>query len=254
VRAQNTFAVVALVLGLCNGSNAAVVIPIEASGKASFASKDPTLTMLFEAEKQATATVFFIPGGDGTTPIKEGMTESKSPFVLGIFIPLTKAGYNVVVVSNPSPINEMTGYPGDDRLDRIESAVKYYREKLKLPVILLGHSNGTAAIHEFANRSEENRQSIGGVVLSAGRQEFRLKSEVKFPILFVHHKSDGCSHTSYPSAVSKFESYKAMKLDVKFATIAGGESGSGHPCVSGYHMYYKAYQEVADALLANLPR
>jgi hypothetical protein len=244
---------ISLLFSLGGVSYAAVVIPIEAPGKVTFSSKDATITMLFEAEKPATATVMFIPGGDGTTPIKEGMTESKNPWTLGIFIPLTKAGYNVVVVSNPTAIDPRSGNPGDDRLDRIESVVKFYRDKLKVPVILLGHSNGTAAVHEFANRSEENRQSIVGIVISAGRQEYRLNAEVKFPILIVHHKLDACDTTSYSSATSRYESYKAMKLAVKFVAIEGGEGG-GQPCYAGYHMYYKAYQEVADALISNLPK
>ncbi len=241
-----------VLVSICSAANAAVVIPIEAPGKATLASKDSTLTMLFESEQPAKATVFFIPGGDGTTPIKEGMTESKNPWTLGILIPLTKAGYNVVVVSNPA-IDPRSGNPGDDRLDRIESAVKYYRAKLKVPVILFGHSNGTAAVHEFANRSEENRQSIAGAVISAARQEYRLNTEVKFPIVIMHHTLDGCDTTSYSSATSRYESYKAMKLAVKFVAIEGGEGG-GQPCYAGYHMYYKAYQEVADALIANLPK
>jgi pimeloyl-ACP methyl ester carboxylesterase len=254
MRAINFMAgVIALVLGLCNGSNAAVVISIEAPEKTTFASKDPTLTMLFESEQPAKATVVFIPGGDGTTPIKEGMTYTTHPWTVGILLPLTKAGYNVVTISNPTAIDARSGQPGGDRLDRIESAVKYYRDKLKVPVILLGHSNGTAAVHEFANRSEENRQSIVGIVISAGRQEYRLNVEVKFPILIVHHKLDACDTTSYSSATSRYESYKAMKLAVKFVAIEGGEGG-GQPCYAGYHMYYRAYQEVADALLANLPR
>jgi pimeloyl-ACP methyl ester carboxylesterase len=254
MKSKTTEAIVLfLLLFLCGASYAGVVIPIEAPGKAFFASKDPTLTMLFEAEQQATATVLFIPGGDGTTPIKEGMTEARSPYAIGVLMPLTRAGYNVVVVSNPTPIDARSGYPGGDRLDRIESAIKHYREKLRVPVILFGHSNGTAAVHEFANRSEENRQSIAGVILSGSRREYKFDTEVKFPILFVHHKLDGCDNTPYNSAVSRYESYKAMKLDVKFATIEGGEGG-GQPCNAGYHMYYKAYQEAANALLANLPR
>ena len=254
MRAINFLAgVIALVLGLCNGSNAAVVIPIEAPGKATFASKDTTLTMLFESEQPAKATVFFIPGGDGTTPIKEGMTETRYPWSVGILLPLTKAGYNVVIVSSPTAIDANSGFPGDDRLDRIESAVKYYRAKLKVPVILFGHSNGTAAVHEFANRSEENRQSISGVVISAARQEYRFNTEVKFPILIVHHKLDACDTTSYSSATSRYESYKSKKMTVKFVAIEGGEGG-GQPCYAGYHMYYKAYQEVADALINNLPK
>jgi pimeloyl-ACP methyl ester carboxylesterase len=242
-----------VLVSMCSAANAAVVIPIEAPGKATFASKDPTLTMLFEPEQPAKATVFFIPGGDGTTPIKEGMTYTTHPWTVGVLLPLTKAGYNVVTISNPTAIDARSGQPGGDRLDRIESAVKYYRDKLKVPVILLGHSNGTAAVHEFANRSEENRQSIAGVVISAGRQEYKLNTEVKFPILIVHHKLDACDTTSYSSATLRYESYKEMKLAVKFVTIEGGEGG-GQPCYAGHHMYYKAYQEVADALIANLPK
>jgi hypothetical protein len=116
---------IALVLGLCSGSNAAVVIPIEGPAKALFSSKEPTMTMLFEAEKPAKATILFLPGGDGVVPLKEGMTESKNPFFLGIFGPLIKGGYNVVTVGTPYPIDHgRSATVSDDRLDRIESGLR----------------------------------------------------------------------------------------------------------------------------------
>jgi hypothetical protein len=67
--------------------------------------------------------------------------DSRNPWFNGIFGPLFKSTINVVVVSNPYAIDEKTARPGDDRIDRIESVVKFYKSKLKVPVYLLGHSN-----------------------------------------------------------------------------------------------------------------
>jgi alpha/beta superfamily hydrolase len=241
-------------LFLCNVAQAAVVVPIEGPAKALLASKDPTLTMLFPAEKPATATILLIPGGDGYLPMRLEATETKNPWFLGIFGPLFKEGFNVVVVSNPYRMDYQSGIPGADRLDRIESVVRYYRERLKVPMFLFGHSNGAAAAIEFANRSAENRQLVDGVVLSSARAEFSLSPEVKLPVLILHHKADSCPRTPYRSAVTRFERLKAMNADrVRLVTIEGGKN-SPDACNAGHHMYFNVYQEVAAAIENNLAR
>ena len=247
---------IALVLGLCSGSNAAVVIPIEGPAKALFSSKEPTMTMLFEAEKPAKATILFLPGGDGVVPLKEGMTESKNPFFLGIFGPLIKGGYNVVTVGTPYPIDHgRSATVSDDRLDRIESVVRFYRERLKAPIWLLGHSTGAGQVITFVNRSAENRQLLHGAIMSSSRHEHSFSSEVRLPTLFVHHRRDGCPNTQHSDATEIFGKYKQTNNSgSKFLTIEGGTGDSDNPCynMKGHHMYNGAYQEVAEALERNL--
>lgn len=250
-----TLAAYLVLVLVCGVANAGVVIPIKAPEKALFASGDPTMTLLLEAEKPATKTVLFIPGGNGHYGLREGPMEVRTPFSLGIFIPLTKASINVVIIDNPRPIDERSGAPGSDRIDRIETVVKFYQAKFRTPIWLFGHSNGTAAVMEFINRSDENRQLIAGVVLSASRQEYKIDSdvEVKFPVLILHHRNDGCRTTPYASAVKRFDAFKERNISVEFVTIEGGEGG-GEPCQAGYHMYNKAYQEVVNALLGSVAK
>src|SRR5512141_872255 len=188
------------VICFCRLAGAAEVIPIDAPAKAPSYSKAPTATKLFPAERPATATLMFIPGGDGQVPAASEPGESKSPWFNGIFGPLFKSSINVVVVSNPYAIDERTGRPGDDRLDRIESAVRFYKNKLNVPIYLLGHSNGAAAVMEFANRSPENRQLVAGVILSSARKDYSLNADALLPVLIMHHREDSCISTPYSSA------------------------------------------------------
>lgn len=241
------------IICLCRLAGAAEVIPIGVPAKAASYSKTSTVTKLFPAEHPATATLLFIPGGDGQVPAASEPGESKSPWFNGIFGPLFKSTINVVVVSNPYAIDERSGRPGDDRLDRIESAVRFYKTKFNVPIYLLGHSNGAAAVMEFANRSPENRQLVAGVILSSARKDYSLNADALLPVLILHHKDDSCISTPYSSAVARYEKLKQAHPElVKFATIDGGQDGTP-PCFKGHHMYDNSYQSVSAALGQYLP-
>lgn len=227
---------------------AAEVIPIDAPAKAFLASKDPTMAMFMEAEKPATATLIFIPGGDGRLGFKQGTVEPRGAFAVGIFKPLNRSAFNVVIVDDPVGVDFKIGYSGDDRIDRIDSVVRYYHAKLKTPLFLFGHSHGSNAVMRYLNRSPESLQLVSGVVLSSSRVGINVEPDIKLPILFMHHIEDGCQNTSYQAEEKHFEQLKARNFNVKFVSINGGEPQSGNPCEAGAHMYYKAYDKVVEAL------
>lgn len=241
-----------IALPICHPANAASVTPIDAPGKIY---KEPTMTMLIEAGNPATRTLMFIPGGTGRLGFTEGPREPSGPLAVGVFLPLAKKStFNVVVVDNPFHINERTGKSDNDRLDRIETAIKFYKEKLNVPVILWGHSHGAGAVTDLINRSPETGKMLSGIVLSSKREGFDLKVDVKIPILFMHHKMDGCENTRHSSAVSDFERLKKAGFSqVTFATIEGG-TNSGRPCFSGHHMFENAYEEALGVLEKHLPK
>jgi hypothetical protein len=251
--------VVSLLFSLYGTSYAAVVIPIEAPAKDSSASKDPTLTMLYEPEKPATATIVYLAGGNGQQGIKEGMTEARGTFGANVMAPLAKATFNVVIVDTPYPLlgNNMwiSSRSENDHLDRIESVVKFYKARLKAPIWLFGQSNGSATVAAFINKSSENRQLLSGAVLSSSRNEVKLDSDVELPMVFLHHKSDGCKITTYDSAMANYEKFKKMnKAETKFVTIQGG-SEKGGPCTAeGHHMYFDAHQEATAAIEKSLTK
>lgn len=250
---------ISLLFSLGGVSYAAVVIPIEAPVKDSSASRDPTLTMLYEAEKPATATIVYVAGGNGQQGIKEGMAEAKGTFGANVMVPLAKATFNVVIVDTPYPLlgNNMwiSSRSENDHLDRIESVVKFYAARLKAPIWLFGQSNGSATVAAFINRAGENRQLLSGALLSSSRNEVKLDTDVAFPIVFLHHKSDGCKITTYDSAMANYEKFKKMnKAETKFVTIQGG-SEKGGPCTAeGHHMYVDAHQEATAAIEKSLTK
>jgi hypothetical protein len=259
-----------LLFFLCGATYAAVVIPIDAPAKDSASSKDPTLTMLYEAEKPATATIVYMPGHNGQQGISAGMTEVKgaldSPlgrarvFAADVMAPLAKTTFNVVIVDTPYPLlgNNMwiSSRSENDHLDRIESVVKFYKARLKAPVWLFGQSNGSASVAAFINRSNENRQLLSGAVFSSSRNEISLATDVALPMVFLHHKSDGCKITTYDSALANFEKFKKLnKAEMKFVTIQGGSENRAPCSAEGLHMYAGgAEQEATTAIEKSLTK
>ena len=63
---------------------------------------------------------------------------------------LTSALFNVVVFDSPVNLPVGTLYPSSrasaDHLMRIDSVVRYYKNKFNLPIWLMGHSNGVPSI------------------------------------------------------------------------------------------------------------
>jgi hypothetical protein len=83
----------------------------------------------------------------------------------------------------------------------------------------------------------------------------KLDSDVELPMVFLHHKSDGCKITTYDSAMANYEKFKKMnKAETKFVTIQGG-SEKGGPCTAeGHHMYFDAHQEATAAIEKSLTK
>ena len=134
---------------------------------------------------------------------------------------------------------------------RIESAVRFYKGKTGLPVWLMGHSNGGISLTEFLKYARKNNRMdlIGGMVASAVRNESYFDEPIAFPILFMHHKFDGCSVTTPSASFRNYEKVKTFSTSpVEFVTIQSGSAEPRDPCRSGYHMYFGAGEEVANHL------
>ena len=131
---------------------------------------------------------------------------------------------------------------------RIESAIRYYKEKTGLPVWLMGHSNGGISLTEFFKYAKKNNKTdlIAGFIASGVRSETYFEAPISFPILFIHHEKDGCSDTVPKSSFANYEKVKAVsKFPTEFVYVTSGSAESTNPCISGTHMYNGANQEFA---------
>jgi len=90
---------------------------------------------------------------------------------------------------------------------------------------------------------------IGGMVVSAVRNESYFDAPIGFPMLFIHHQHDGCASTTISASHRNYEKVKSFTTaPIDFVTVQGGQAELRDPCRSGFHMYYGAGEEVAHQL------
>jgi hypothetical protein len=214
----------------------------------------------------AKALIIFIPGGEGYIGLKEGDQDHPYPFfqtLKRLTNPnLTSGGFDVVLFDSPSELSPRQLYPSDrgafDHMIRIESVIKFYKLKTGLPVWLMGHSNGGISLSEFFNYAKKNNKTdlISGFIVSGARSETYFDPPYTFPMLFIHHDKDGCSHTRAEASFKNFEKVKEVsQFPTEFVYVAGGMAEPKDPCRSGHHMYNAAAEEAAkhiDTFLKNM--
>ena len=240
----------------------AEVIPIQPLETCMSCSAEPSLTF-YRKGKDSKALVIFIPGGWGYIGLKQFQNLNPQPAEIGkssfsqglnsLSNPeLTSGKLDVVLLDSPSELSPGQRWPaartGFDHMIRIESAIKYYKEKTGLPVWVMGHSNGGISLTEFFKYAKKNNKTdlISGFIASGVRSETYFEAPITFPILFIHHEKDGCSDTVPKASFANYEKVKAAsKFPTEFVYVTGGSAESTNPCISGTHMYNEANQEFA---------
>lgn len=219
------------------------VIPVEPLTKGFFGTQQ-TMTMLYE-RNDAELTVVVVMGHPGHFGLKTGDTfvRNQTANMMRGLTYRQKIKANIVILDNPFPLQGIGARSSSDHIGRIESVVNFYGQKFKLPIWLFGHSDGSISVSEYLNKSEETRKSLAGAILSAGRDETRIREDWKVHALVIHHEKDGCDVTSFYGAKRYFARIKEVNTgNSEFATVVGGMS-SGAPCSTGFHMYEGALGE-----------
>lgn len=231
-----------LAIGI-SGSVSSTVLPVEPLSRGLLGSR-PTMTFLSEASK-AEVTLVVVMGYPGHFGLKLGDSEVRNQTArMLLAIPYRqRVKANVVILDSPSPLQGISARSSADHLERIHSVVKFYSNKLNKPVWIFGHSDGSISVSEYLNRSIENRNSVAGIILSAGRSETRITDDWSLPALVLHHDRDGCDVTPYEGAQRYYSAIKARNSSLtELATVQGGVS-SDSPCSTGFHMYERANGE-----------
>ena len=223
-------------------------------------SSEPTMTFLYEA-KDPKVTMIFIPGGTGSVGVNENWNAARfsrsnyNRMLQRLSDPnMTSGMINVVLFDSPQSLGDAQTYArsGADHLARIESVVRIYEERLKKPVWLMGHSNGTVSITEFYKYLQKNKSEnlVAGLIYSAGKNEASFGDSTRLPVLFIHHEKDGCPYAN-PYHTQKIfdELKKGGNADSQLVLIkTGGPDGWKDVCHSGYHMYFGAEIEVTNVI------
>jgi Serine aminopeptidase, S33 len=161
-----------------------------------------------------------------------------------------------VVMDTPSDQNELTDeyrFGSAQTADARAVIAELKRRFPELPVYLVGTSRGTISA---AVLGRELGGDIAGVVLTSTmfgssnprRQAPNLRGfdygAIGVPLLFVHHRGDGCEHTPYASAARLASRYPLV-------SVSGGRPAESGPCEPfAAHGYFGREAETAAAIAA----
>lgn len=208
----------------------------------------PTRTLLISAQK-AKAVVLLFPGGGGVLNLKDdGGTNNFHTFVRSKDL-WVQYGIDVVLVDTPYDLG--SGGKGNsrstrDHQQRIFNVVRYYKEKLNLPVWIFGHSMGTVSVTQFVNGGKDQAKLIHGVIVAGTFRSASIDSDVDMPVLAIHHIHDQCVSTPLSTSESIIKS-RAGKANSQLIQMDGGIS-DGDVCGSkGYHGFNEKEPELIKA-------
>lgn len=250
-KSQNWVRSLGLGLGLLWGlmgarAEAAEVIAVSPVASCLLCNSKPTMTMFWHSA-QARALLVYLPGGDGFFDLKPGQTRVNAAFV-NYLASLSNSRYSkgqidIVLMDTPEPLSPNQMYPtsrtNEDHMIRIESVIKYYRDKTGLPVWLMGHSAGGISLSHFVEYAQNKGEvgMISGVVASGVRNESYLNAPIPFPVLVIHDAEDGCYLTKPAYAKRLFDSLKKNSQQAAEFVLIPGAEPDGDPCTGGNHMY-----------------
>ena len=216
----------------------------------------PSYTLLWEVDDPQ-FTLLVVLGGVGRVGFNEGTTGTRQATAQMVQL-LTGKGagslrVNVAVFDSPVELSPLRLRTEAEHLDRVESAVRFYRDRFKVPVWLMGHSNGTLSATEYLKKKQA-ATPVAGVVLSGSRYQLDLKEGMDLPLLFLHHEEDGCRESPFSYAKRNFERAKGGNKALTELLIVKGGWEEGDPCRNGKHMYLGAFEDAAGKLSDFLTR
>ena len=208
----------------------------------------PTRTLLISAQK-AKAVVLLFPGGGGVLNLKDdGATNNFHTFVRSKDL-WAQYGIDAVLVDTPYDLGN--GRKGNsrstrDHQQRMLNVVRYYKEKLNLPVWIFGHSMGTVSVTQFVNGGKDQAKLIHGVIVAGTFRSASIDSDVDMPVLAIHHIHDQCVSTPLSISEGIIKS-RAGKANSQLIQMDGGVS-DGDVCGSkGYHGFNEKEPEFIKA-------
>jgi len=205
----------------------------------------------------AVATLVLLPGGAGSIGLKDGVPTSGNFLVRSRDL-FAAAGFDVAVVGRPSDRIELDNNfrASADHVTDLRMVVERLRKDLGKPVWLVGTSRGT--VSAAAAGAALGPDEIAGIVLTSSVTSgsrtspvsvFSLDlSEIRVPVLVVHHRDDGCVSCS-PRDAARIVDRLSKSPSRKFILLSGGSGARGDPCEAmHWHGYVGMEPEAVDTI------
>ena len=193
-----------------------------------------TRTLLIPTQN-AKAVVLLFPGGGGVLRLKDdGSTSNFHTFVRSKNL-WAQYGIDAVLVDTPYDLGRGRSHSRSlrDHQQRILGVVRYYKQKLNLPIWIFGHSMGTVSVTEFVNGGKDQARLVSGVIVAGTFRSAFIDSDVDMPVQAIHHVDDGCANTPFATSESIVKS-RPNNSAAQFVVLEGGSS-EGDICGSKAH-------------------
>jgi hypothetical protein len=219
-----------------------------------------TQAILIErAPDKPRAVALLFPGSEGYIGLRidDGQIRfSPNNFLVRSRLEFVQRGVVAVVLDAPSD-QHTSGMDdnfrfGDPHAADVSSVIVEMKKRYaSLPVFLVGTSRGTISAAVLGQRMPE---AVTGVVLTAtlflgGRRTGRTGlagfdfSAIRPPLLFVHHRQDGCSYTPYHAASRLASRYPLV-------SVSGGLPAQAAPCEAlSEHGFLGREAETVEAIV-----
>ena len=210
-------------------------------------------------ERKPEAAAMLLIGGGGNIRLR--MEDGRPRFAQGNFLPRSRRefirnGILPVILDNPSDqpdgmsdaFRESREHYTDIRAVRGE----LYKRYPDLPVFLVGTSRSTLSVAYLARWLQTDIQGAvltSSIFYTGGRNPRPVLvgfnwSQIRPPLLFVHHEDDGCGATPYREAARLGGRYPLI-------TVRGGKPPESGPCdPRSNHGYFGREAETVDAIAA----
>lgn len=216
--------------------------------------------LIMTPDSPSKGTLLLFPGGSGANHFSErgGKVRLGNNFLVRASDLFVERGFGVAIVDVPS--DQAYGMSDQFRTSKehaedIQKLLGQLEPKLPKPIYLVGTSRGTLSAAHLAISFKEQR--LGGVVLTSsigaskggGMSLFNLPlEEITLPVLFVHHREDGCWAARFNDALLARERMKGSPR-TQFIEVSGGDAPRSQPCEAlSYHGYLGKEREVVTAI------
>lgn len=209
--------------------------------------------LMIHPEGKSKGILILFPGGDGAGHFKEGERGFRlsNNFLVRSSHLFALEGFTAAILDVPS--DRASGMSdgfrtSPEHLREIRAVVSFFAETYRQPVYFVGTSRGTLSAAYAATAL--GGEGVAGVVLTGAYEQIgSLPLErIGYPVLFVHHRDDGCRVTPYAGARDLFRRVTASRKK-DFVTVIGGSPPLSKPCEAmSHHGFLGKEHEVVKAI------
>ncbi len=219
-----------------------------------------TVRILVEKADNPFVTVLLFAGGDGGLDMSTSgeIRNLKGNFLLRTRRHFRSHGANTAVIDAPSDRSSLSEFRDTEGHARdVGAVVRHLKDTLKLPVWVIGTSNGTTSAANAGVRLAASADKPDGVVLTSTRMATTrvatgvpdlALARIVGPVLIAHHKSDSCFVTP-PERVPGLATALKNAKPVKVLWYEGGSGMKGDPCEA---RHYHGFIGIETAVVADI--